>query len=92
MVGTSAVVAFLTPKLSRARRNAGTVRTIMGLCDIRTQSFGVKGGGFFDLAAGGAIISRPLQHRQAGVGLGHPASQPRYGAPDRPRYRRACDS
>src|ERR1700738_1189902 len=31
MVGTSAVVAFFALKLSRARRNAGTVRTIMGV-------------------------------------------------------------
>jgi hypothetical protein len=38
MVGTSAIVAFFALMLSRARRNAGTVRTIMGLCDIWTRS------------------------------------------------------
>ena len=34
MVGTSAMVAFFALMRSRARRNAGTVRTIMGLRDI----------------------------------------------------------
>src|SRR5258707_768125 len=40
MVGTSAVVAFFALRLSRARRNAGTVRTIMGLRDIWARSLG----------------------------------------------------
>ena len=34
MVGTSAIVAFFARRPSRARRNAGTVRTIMGLRGI----------------------------------------------------------
>src|SRR5260370_10335380 len=38
MVGTSAVVLFFALMLSRARRNAGTVRTIIGLRDIWTRS------------------------------------------------------
>jgi hypothetical protein len=40
MVGTSAIVAFLARKASTARRKTGTVRAIMGLRDIWTQSFG----------------------------------------------------
>src|ERR1700676_5419962 len=40
MVGTSAVVAFFARRLSRARRNAGIVRTIMGLRDIWARSLG----------------------------------------------------
>src|SRR5271168_3236623 len=41
MVGTSATVAcFLPRKLLTARRNAGTVRTIMGPGDISARSFG----------------------------------------------------
>jgi hypothetical protein len=40
MVGTNAVVAFFPLRRSRARRNAGTVRTIMGLRDIWARSFG----------------------------------------------------
>src|SRR5438477_263888 len=38
MVGTSAVVAVFALRRSRARRNAGTVRTIMGLRDIWARS------------------------------------------------------
>src|SRR5450432_1841860 len=38
MVGTSAVVLSLALMLSRARRNAGTVQTIIGLRDIWTRS------------------------------------------------------
>jgi hypothetical protein len=34
MVGTSAIVAFFARRLSSARRNAGTVRGIMGLGGI----------------------------------------------------------
>jgi hypothetical protein len=39
MVGTNAVVALFALMLSRARRNAGTVRTIMGVRDIWARSF-----------------------------------------------------
>jgi hypothetical protein len=38
MVGTSAMVALFKRRLSSARRNAGTVRTIMGLRGIWTRS------------------------------------------------------
>jgi hypothetical protein len=43
MVGTSAMVAFLARRPSRARRNAGIVRTIMGLRGIRARSMGSGG-------------------------------------------------
>ena len=39
MVGTSAIVACLARSLSTARRNAGTVRTIVGLGDIWLNLF-----------------------------------------------------
>src|SRR6516164_9028435 len=45
MVGTRAIVAFLARKVSTARRKTGTVRAIMGLRDIWTQSFGQAGHG-----------------------------------------------
>jgi hypothetical protein len=38
MVGTSAVIAFFALILSRARRSAGTVRTIIGFRDIWARS------------------------------------------------------
>ena len=72
MVGTSAVVAFLARRPSRARRNAGIVRTIMGLRDIWTRSLGGQGAAGSDLAAGKPTLSRPMRappSRRPTIGL-----------------------
>jgi hypothetical protein len=59
------MVAFLTRRLSRARRNAGTVRTMMGLRDIRARS--VRSRRHLALTVGGDVtLSRPMLRRQAG--------------------------
>ena len=68
MVGTSAIVAFFARRLSRARRNAGSVRTIMGLRGIWAQSLGKKLTDFA-LGVGVLTLSRPMLRRQAGCGL-----------------------
>src|SRR3984893_8319482 len=66
MVGTSAVVAFFARRLSTARRNAGTERTIMGLRDIWVRSLGVSEAAGAGLGAGRPTLSRPTTCRQAG--------------------------
>src|ERR1700730_5904420 len=66
MVGTSAVVAFFARRLSRARRNAGTERTIMGLRDIWVRSLGVSEAAGAGLGVPPKPLSRPTTCRQAG--------------------------
>ena len=70
-VCTSAVVAFFARSPSRARRNAGIVRTIMGPADIRARSLRLNPGGGEaagpDFAAGMPTLSRPNRGRQAGA-------------------------
>src|ERR1700687_6152364 len=65
MVGTSAVVAFFALMLSRARRNAGTVRTIMGLRDLWARSIGSRRLTGSGRTAGMPTLSRPRLSRQA---------------------------
>ena len=64
MVGTSATVAFLTRKASMARRNAGTVRTTVGLQGIGINLLGMAVNG---CAAPGQnpTLSSPSLRRQA---------------------------
>src|SRR5665811_2142057 len=82
MVGTSATVAFLTRRPSRARRNAGTVRTIMGLRGIRARFVGscrqvalTVGRGRHPIKADAASPSRVLirkrLNRSGKCGLSH---------------------
>src|ERR1700738_4889419 len=65
LVGLSAVVAFFALLLSRARRNAGTVRTIMGLRDIWARSMGSRRLTGSGRVAGMTTLSRPMLSRQA---------------------------
>src|SRR5947208_1894530 len=61
MVGTSATVAFLARRPSRARRKAGTVRTTRGLRGISARFCGgIWGGGGVgrDLGGGGGASFR----------------------------------
>ena len=68
MVGTSATVAFLARSPSTARRNAGTVRAIMGVRGIRNQSVGDGGSGVRRARAESDIIKPVAPPPSAGAG------------------------